>query len=113
MEMEENVSKQGENKRKSIEKTPKITDMKEEKGRFIYIGPTINTGLIANTIFTGTRESVEEYLKETLEKIPQVKFLIVDTRKLSECKAKISKTGTLLNKYYNDVLSLSRKRKEE
>lgn len=92
---------------------------KEEKGQekankddaeetYIYIGPTTN-GLIENTIIKGTKEEAEEYLKDVIEKIPQVKMLIVPTETLSANKAKAKKTGTLLNKYYNDVLSLSRK----
>ena len=81
----------------------------EGKESFIYLGPTTKTGLIQNTIFTGTRESVEEYLEKTVEEIPQVKLLIVPTKSLAESRAKVRKAGTLLNKYYNDVLSLSRK----
>lgn len=95
------------------EKPQETANTKATEGRFIYIGPTTNTGLVANTIFTGSREAVEEYLKNTLEKIPQVKLLIVATESLAECKEKVRKTGTILNKYYNDVLSLSRKAKED
>lgn len=91
------------------EKTQETENTEVTEGRFIYIGPTTGTGLAANTIFTGTRESVEEHLKDTLEKIPQVRLLIVATKSLAESKAKVKKTGTILNKYYNDVLSLSRK----
>lgn len=75
---------------------------------YIYIGPTTN-GLIENTIIKGTKEEAEEYLKDVIEKIPQVKMLIVPTETLAANKAKAKKTGTLFNKYYNDVLSLSRK----
>lgn len=79
---------------------------------FIYIGPTTRTGLIENTIVKGTRESVEEYLKDAIAEIPQIKMLIVPTESLAVNRAKVKQTGTLLNKYYNDVLSLSRKAKE-
>ena len=82
------------------------------EGRFIYIGPTTRTGLAENAIFSGSRESVEEHLKDTLEKIPQVRLLIVATGSLAANKAKVRKAGTLLNKYYNDVLSLSGRNKE-
>ena len=68
---------------------------------------TTRTGLVENTIFSGSRESVEEHLKDTLEKIPQVRLLIVATESLA-----VNKAGTLLNKYYNDVLSLSSRNKE-
>lgn len=102
-----------ENPSTEAEKAQETAHTKATKGRFIYIGPTMNTGLVMNTIFDGTREEVEEYLKDTLEKIPQVKLLIVATENLAECKAKVNRTGTILNKYFNDILSLSRKEKEK
>ncbi len=83
-----------------------------EEETFIYIGPTTHTGLIENTIVKGTRESVEKYLKDAIEEIPQIKMLIVPTESLAVNRAKVRQTGTLLNKYYNDVLSLLRKAKE-
>ena len=95
------------------EKTRETANKKATEGRFIYIGPTTNTGLVANTIFNESREAVEEYLKNTLEKIPQVKLLVVATESLAECNEKVKRTGTILHKYYNDVLSLSRKAKED
>lgn len=95
------------------EKGKETANTEATEGRFIYIGPTTRTGLVENTIFSGSRESVEEHLKETLEKIPQVRSLIVATNSLAVNKAKVRKIGTLLNKYYNDVLSLSSKHKED
>lgn len=94
------------------EKTQETANTKATEDRFIYIGPTTKTGLVENTIFTGSREGVEAHLKDTLEKIPQVRLLIVATESLADCKAKVKKTGTLLNKYYNDVLSLSRAKED-
>lgn len=75
---------------------------------FIYIGPTLKTGLVENTIFYGKRAKIEEHLKDTLDEFPQVKYLLVTTKNLAASKEKVKKTGTLLNKYYNDILSLSR-----
>lgn len=94
-------------------KTQETANTEAKEGSFIYIGPTTRTGLVENTIFTGTRKAVEEHLKDTLEKIPQVRLLIVATKSLAVNKAKARKAGTLLNKYYNDVLSLSNKRRED
>lgn len=94
------------------EKGQETANTEATEGRFIYIGPTTRTGLVENTIFSGSRESVEEHLKDTLEKIPQVRLLIVATESLAVNKAKVRKAGTLLNKYYNDVLSLSSRNKE-
>ena len=91
------------------EKAQETAHMEVAEDRFIYIGPTTGTGLTTNTIFAGTREAVEEHLRDTLERIPQVGLLIVATKSLAESKAKVRKAGTILNKYYNDILSLSRK----
>ena len=101
-----------ENLPTKAEKGQETANTEAIEERFIYIGPTTKTGLVENTIFTGSREGVEKHLKDTLEKIPQVRLLIVATDSLAECKAKVRKTGTLLNKYYNDVLSLSRAKED-
>lgn len=106
-------------KNASMEDTPKTQKTQETANTnvtdeaFIYIGPTTRTGLIENTIIKGTRESVEEYLKEAIDEIPQIKKLIVPVESLARNKAKMQQTGTLLNKYYNDILSLSRKTKSK
>ena len=111
------AAENGGKNEQAVNSTPK-----EEKGQetanteateetFIYIGPTTK-GLIENTIVKGTRESVEKYLKDVIEEIPQVKMLIVPTESLATNRAKVRQAGTLINKYYNDVLSLSRKAKE-
>ncbi len=91
------------------EKTQETANTEATRGSFVYIGPTLNTGVKENSIYTGTREQVEEYLKPTIEKYPQAKMLLVTTESLGTSKAKIKQTGTLLNKYYNDIVSLSKK----
>ena len=112
-EAENSVKKeQAVNSTPKEEKQQETANTEATEGRFIYIGPTTRTGLVENTIFSGSREGIEEHLKDTLEKIPQVKLLIVETGSLAECKAKVRKTGTILNKYYNDVLSLSRPKED-
>lgn len=108
------TAKKAVEKEKAVNSTPKgkkpqeTANTESTEGRYIYIGPTTSTGLVENTIFSGSREGIEEHLKDTLATIPQARLLIVETGSLAECKAKVKKTGTLLNKYYNDVLSLSR-----
>lgn len=108
-EAESNIKNVHTNPEPKEEKTQKTVNMDATEETYIYIGPTTRTGLIENTIIKGTRESVEEYLKEVIDEIPQIKMLIVPTESLATSRAKAKKTGTLLNKYYNDVLSLSRK----
>lgn len=118
------VDENGVENEKAVNSTPKEekrqktanTEATEGAGNateetFIYIGPTTK-GLIENTIVKGTRESVEKYLKDVIAEIPQVKMLIVPTESLATNRVKTKQAGTLLNKYYNDVLSLSRKAKE-
>lgn len=95
------------------EKTQEKANTEVTEESFIYIGPTTNTGLIENAVFMGTREEIEKYLEKTIEKLPQVRLLIVTTESLAINKPKVKKAGTLLNKYYNDVLSLMRKPKED
>ena len=83
------------------------------RGKIYLYRTDNNTGLVENTIFTGNRETVEKYLEPTIKKLPQVRLLIVTTESLAVCKPKVKTAGTLLNKYYNDVLSLMRKPKED
>lgn len=83
------------------------------EGRFIYIGPSLKTGIKENEIFTGKREEIEKYLENTLEKYPQAKLLIVRTETLAKSKLAVKTNGTLLNKYYTDLLSLSARNKED
>ena len=105
-------NEQAVNSATTEEKGQETANTNATEETFIYIGPTTRTGLIENTIVKGTRESVEEYLKDAIAEIPQIKMLIVPTESLAVNRAKVKQTGTLLNKYYNDVLSLSRKAKE-
>ena len=117
-ESEQNSHKGGRNRTGGkfygrTEKPQETANTNATEERFIYIGPTTNTGLVENTIFTGNRETVEKYLEPTIEKLPQVRLLIVATESLAVCKPKVKTAGTLLNKYYNDVLSLMRKPKED
>ena len=100
-EVEENTTE--------TEKTLETANTKATEGTFIYVGPSLDTGLRKNAVFHGTRESVENHLKGTIDKYPQVKMLIFCTEKYTEAQAKVKTTGTLLNKYYTDLVSLSKK----
>ena len=92
------------------EKTQETANTEATKGRFIYIGPALGTGLTENAVFQGTRESVEAYLKPTIDKYPQARLLLVTTEKLAEAKEKVKTTGTILNKYYTDLVGLSKRK---
>lgn len=105
-EAENSVKNEQANSAPKEKKGQETANTDDTEETYIYIGPTTRTGLIENTIIKGTREQVEEYLKDTIEEIPQVKMLIVPTESLASNRAKAKTTGTLLNKYYNDILSL-------
>lgn len=102
-------------KENTAEKTKAAKNGKYEavKEIYMYIGPTIRAGeLKSNAMLTGTREEIKEYLKEILEAIPQVERLLIPLRNLAECKNKVGEKGTLLNKFYNEIVSLDYKKKE-
>lgn len=66
-------TEQAVNSTAETEKPQETANTNATEERFIYIGPTTNTGLVENTIFTGNRETVEKYLEPTIEKLPQVR----------------------------------------
>ncbi len=73
---------------------------------FIYIGPTLPGNVLKqNTVLNGTIEAIKEYYKEPFEKYPKAICLVVKTSKLGECKAKLIKSGNVMNKYYNEILT--------
>lgn len=85
-----------------------------EKKTLIYIGPTVKGGALkTNAALTGTREEIRGYLKGILEAIPQVERLLVSVDRLAESKGRVQEKGTLLNKYYNEIVSLDNAKKEE
>lgn len=106
----------GEDKKEAVslnnetgkEKLPGPGDSQEKTGAFVYIGPPLETGLKENAVFTGTRENIEKHLKDTLEKYPQAGMLLVPVERLAKAKMQVKKEDTLFNKYYTDVLSLSK-----
>ncbi len=80
---------------------------------FIYIGPTLPGNVLkTNTVLNGTIETIKEFYKEIFEKYPKAVVLVVKTSKLGECKAKIMKSGNVINKYYNEILADINTKKE-
>lgn len=67
-------TEQAVNSTAETEKPQETANTNATEERFIYIGPTTNTGLVENTIFTRNRETVEKYLEPTIEKLPQVRI---------------------------------------
>lgn len=71
---------------------------------YIYIGPSLPKGkLKSNTVLQGTKEEVEEHLKEIAEEYPEVKRLIVPTSRLGESKMKLKAQGNGLYNSYTKI----------
>ena len=112
--------------KKKIEKVDEVVDKTEVKTTppskkqeqksekiHMYIGPSLPGGkLKKNTILAGTLEEIHEYHKETLAEFPKVAQLIVPVSKLAQSKAKLKKSGNVLNKYYKDLSQSTPGRKE-
>lgn len=78
----------------------------KEKETLVYIGPSLPSGkLKSNSIFIGSREMVQEELKEILEEYPLAGRLIMPVEQLAEKKDKVRTPGNILNKYYSDIVS--------
>lgn len=72
-----------------------------------YIGPSLPAGLLkSNKIMIGTREEIKKELSGVLEKYPLVERLLVPVEKLAEKKDRAATAGNILNKYYNDIVSV-------
>lgn len=77
----------------------------ESGGIYVYIGPTIR-GVVQNgSIFSGSRESVEEKLASAIEKYPKIKRLIIKDTDLAEAREKIQTSGNGLSVAYNALIS--------
>ncbi|MCM1165676.1 MAG: hypothetical protein NC401_06660 [Ruminococcus sp.] len=60
---------------------------------------------MANTVLSGTRKDISKYYKDVIDAYPNVEKLIVPVDKLSESRAKIHASDSILSKYYSDLLS--------
>lgn len=79
---------------------------------FVYIGPSLPSGMKSNVILQGSFEEIITYLGDSVEKYPQIKSLIVPIHKLGEQLKKVKTPGNIINKYFNDVVSIIRGNKE-
>ena len=96
------------------EKVMKNGEKEDTKETLVYIGPTVKAGLLrTNAALTGTREEIREYLGDILKDIPQVERLLIPIARLAESKRRVKEKGTLLNKFYNDVVSLDYAKRED
>ena len=81
--------------------------------QFAYIGPALPGGALkSNAVLLGTFGEIKESLAPTLEKYPQAEKLIFPVEKLGEQLRKVKSPGNIANKYYNELVSLTRANKE-
>lgn len=77
--------------------------------RLVYIGPSLPYEKIRSSmILTGTEQEIGEFLADIREKYPEAAHLLVPPEQLTEALRKVSKRGTILHKYYEDMLAKSR-----
>lgn len=80
---------------------------------YVYTGPSLPRGqLKENAVFRGEKEDVKAYLKDAIEKYPQIERLIVPVPLLGAYRAKVKTPGNIAHKYYNDIVSAIRGNKE-
>lgn len=106
------VDTEKENIKTGLSNENKINTEEIKKRRYIYIGPSVSIGLRKNNIFVGTETEVFMYLEKYIKKCPQIKNLLIETSNLAKTKNKVSQKGTLLNKYYGEILSFVNAKKE-
>lgn len=87
----------------------------EDVVKLIYIGPTLPAGkLKCNRVFEGTEAAIKKELKAVFEEYPLAERMLVRVETLTEKKERVRTAGTILNKYYSDLLSLiAAKEKQE
>lgn len=79
------------------------------KVTLVYIGPSLPFGkLRSSMILKGTGEEIGAYLGELKESYPEIERLLVAPEDLTDALDKVGRKGTILHKYYEDVLAKSR-----
>ena len=77
----------------------------EDVVKLVYIGPTLPAGkLKCNRIFEGTEAAIKKELEAVIKEYPLVERMLVNVEGLTEKKARVRTTGTIMNKYYSDIL---------
>ena len=85
------------------------SDEAAEQLTLVYIGPSLPYGKMRSSmILTGTEEEINGFLAEIKEQYPEVTHLLVPPDKLTDALEKVARKGTILHKYYEDMLAKSR-----
>lgn len=88
---------------------PEGSTAEEKQVTLVYIGPSLPYGkLRSSMILKGTQEEIDGFLAEIREQYPEVTHLLVPPDKLTQALEKVGRKGTILHKYYEDMLAKSR-----
>ena len=90
---------------KKATKEKKAAAPKKEAGFFVYLGPSIRGVIQTATIFTGTREEVEEFLAGPIERYPRIKRLLVSGDTLPEDRINVKTPGNGLYAAYQKLVA--------
>ena len=86
----------------------------EDVVKLVYIGPTLPAGkLKCNRIFEGTEAAIKKELEAVIKEYPLVERMLVNVEGLTEKKARVRTAGTIMNKYYSDILSAIAAKEQE
>ena len=86
-------------------KEKKAEAPKKAEGFFVYLGPSIRGVIQTATIFTGSREEVEEFLAGPIERYPRISRLLVSGDTLPEDRVKVKTPGNGLYAAYMKLIS--------
>lgn len=77
----------------------------KESGFFVYLGPSIRGVIQTATVFTGSRDEVEEFLAGPIERYPRIKRLLVSGETLPEDRVNVKTPGNGLYAAYMKLVS--------
>lgn len=74
--------------------------------QLIYIGPQLpRTAMKPNTVITGTEAQIKAGFTDVFKRFPLAEYMLVPVDGLADRKEKVKTAGTLMNKYYADLVS--------
>ena len=114
-EATEGAGSDGDNNTPGGEKpAERPTEGAEGYDTFVYCGPSIPRGrLKENAVFRGTLADVLNYLADVIEDYPQIPRLIVPTNRLAAFAVKVKTPGNIAHKYYTDIVSAMKMKKNK
>lgn len=106
MPVEKEADEQG---KEQNAKEPEQNAREPEPVTLVYIGPSLPyEKLRSSMILNGTEEEISDFLEKIKEQYPEVTRLLVPPDRLTDALEKVARNGTILHKYYEDMLAKSR-----